>query len=168
MRLRAPAATALLLVSAASGCSGGPYPESVEESIAKEAKRDYQVRVDVVCPEDTAAREKDGDRFTCTATGPSGTTATVGVTVTDQGDGWNWSGEDVADALPSEDYGGSGLPSKLIPDPGSVPGEPCIVLGSGNKLCGTDAKDYCFAQDWSQLDTESVAVCNDVTNRVGG
>jgi len=82
-------AAAVLALGTLGGCSvsvGGDDLDTgeLEESIA-DGLMDEGVDAEVSCPDDIEAEE--GGEFTCTATAPDGTTATVAVTQTnDDGD----------------------------------------------------------------------------------
>lgn len=91
LRRRGPlGAAALLIVALAAGCSfsvGGSSLDigELEDNIAAGIKDARGFDAVVECPNDVDAEE--GDEFTCKATAPDGTTATVLVTQTnDDGD----------------------------------------------------------------------------------
>ena len=145
-----------------AGCDSGPESGEIEETLSDKVRKVSDKPVDITCPEDSASTEV-GETIDCRIKNSSGEESTVAVT--NMEDSYSWSGAELLQAVTkgSDDSGSFPLGAGGGSTP-SAPTGPCIILGTGNKLCGQDAIDWCYGQDWSELATEDVSICNDVTS----
>lgn len=145
--------TASLLATAFGGCLHGVSAMEIEASITEETREELREEVTVTCPSETDGQP--GDTVNCQVEGKQGGVSTTEVSIEEET--YTWSQGDVLRATRREENDADSLP---------LPPKSCILTGAGKTLCGTDASDYCEAQDDSQLNREQEELCIDIRRKV--